>query len=146
MMSLQTQIGPECNIFVPAPEHARQIVLGSPILSQRKLRQILGLVDFGVTHEFLDLQYDPAEGLKQALVRLCAQAEAAVRDGKLVLLISDRYLVRGRLPAHALLVTGAVHQHLIRTGLRCKCNLLVETGTADVYKRQLYSVACAAAV
>jgi glutamate synthase (NADPH/NADH) large chain len=130
MMSLQTQIGPECNIFVPAPEHARQIVLGSPILSQRKLRQILGLTDFGVTHEFLDLQYEPAEGLKQALVRLCAQAETAVRDGKLVLLISDRYLVRGRLPAHALLVTGAVHQHLIRTGLRCKCNLLVETGTA----------------
>jgi glutamate synthase (NADPH/NADH) large chain len=130
MMSLQTQIGPECNIFVPAPEHARQIVLGSPILSQRKLRQILGLTDFGVTHEFLDLQYEPAEGLKCAIVRLCAQAEAAVRDGKLVLLISDRYLVRGRVPAHALLVTGAVHQHLIRTGLRCKCNLLVETGTA----------------
>src|SRR5450631_1121697 len=130
VMSLQTQIGPECNIFVPAPEHARQIVLGSPILSQRKLRQILGLQDFGVTHEFLDLQYEPAEGLKQAIVRLCMQAENAVRDGKLVLLISDRYLARGRLPAHALLVTGAVHQHLINTGLRCKCNLLVETGTA----------------
>jgi glutamate synthase (NADPH/NADH) large chain len=130
MMSLQTQIGPECNIFVPAPEHARQIVLGSPILSQRKLRQILGLTDFGVTHEFLDLQYDPSEGLQQAIARLCAQAETAVRDGKLVLLISDRYLVRGRLPAHALLVTGAVHQHLIKTGLRCKCNILVETGTA----------------
>jgi len=130
VMSLQTQIGPECNIFVPAPEHARQIVLGSPILSQRKLRQILGLQDFGVTHEFLDLQYEPAEGLQRAILRLCAQAENAVRDGKLVLLISDRYLVRGRLPAHALLVTGAVHQHLINTGLRCKCNLLVETGTA----------------
>jgi glutamate synthase (NADPH/NADH) large chain len=130
VMSLQTQIGPECNIFVPAPEHARQIVLGSPILSQRKLRQILGLQDFGVTHEFLDLQYEPAEGLQRAIQRLCAQAENAVRNAKLVLLISDRYLVRGRLPAHALLVTGAVHQHLINTGLRCKCNLLVETGTA----------------
>ena len=130
VMSLQTQIGPECNIFVPAPEHARQIVLGSPILSQRKLRQILALSEFGVTHEFLDLQVDPRETLEQALVRLCAQAERAVRDGKLVLLISDRYLVRGKLPAHALLATGAVHQHLIRTGLRCKCNLLVETGTA----------------
>jgi glutamate synthase (NADPH/NADH) large chain len=130
VMSLQTQIGPECNVFEPAPEHARQIVLGSPILSQRKLRQILGLAEFGVTHEFLDLQYEPEEGLKAAITRLCAQAEAAVRSHKLVLLLSDRYLVRGRLPAHALLATGAVHQHLIRTGLRCKCNLLVETGTA----------------
>jgi glutamate synthase (NADPH/NADH) large chain len=128
VMSLQTQIGPECNIFVPAPEHARQIVLGSPILSQRKLRQILALKE--VTHEFIDLQYDPNEGLKSAVVRMCEQAETAVREGKLVLLLSDRYLVKGKLPAHALLVTGAVHQHLVKTGLRCKCNLLVETGTA----------------
>jgi glutamate synthase (NADPH/NADH) large chain len=128
VMSLQTQIGPECNIFVPAPEHARQIVLGSPILSQRKLRQILGLKE--VTHEFIDLQYEPGEGLEAAVRRMCAQAESAVRDGKGVLLLSDRYLVKGKLPAHALLVTGAVHHHLVRTGLRCKCNLLVETGTA----------------
>jgi glutamate synthase (NADPH) large chain len=130
VMSLQTQIGPESNIFSPAPEHARQIVLGSPILSQRKLRQILGLKEFGVTHEFLDLQYEPAEGLKAAIARICAQAEAAVRAGKLVLLLSDRYLVKGKLPAHALLATGAVHQHLVKRGLRCACNLLIETGTA----------------
>jgi glutamate synthase (NADPH) large chain len=136
VMSLQTQIGPECNIFAPAPEHARQIVLGSPILSQRKLRQILALEE--VTHEFLDLQYDPAEGLKRAILRLCAQAESAVREGKLVLLLSDRYLLKGRVPAHALLVTGAVHQHLVKLGLRCKCNLLVETGTA----REPHHFAC----
>ncbi len=136
VMSLQTQIGPECNIFVPAPEHARQVVLGSPILSQRKLRQILAIEE--VTHEFLDLQYEPAEGLQSAIRRLCAQAESAVREGKLVLLLSDRYLVKGRVPAHALLVTGAVHQHLVTSGLRCKCNLLVETGTA----REPHHFAC----
>ncbi|MBV9344320.1 MAG: glutamate synthase large subunit, partial [Gammaproteobacteria bacterium] len=136
VMSLQTQIGPECNIFAPAPEHARQVVLGSPILSQRKLRQILAIEE--VTHEFLDLQYEPAQGLRAALTRLCAQAEAAVREGKLVLLLSDRYLVQGRVPVHALLATGAVHQHLLATGLRCKCNLLVETGTA----REPHHFAC----
>ena len=136
VMSLQTQIGPECNIFVPAPEHARQVVLGSPILSQRKLRQILAVPE--VTHEFIDLQYAPAEGLHAALLRMCAQAESAVREGKLVLLLSDRYLVKGRVPAHALLVTGAVHQRLVKTGLRCKCNLLVETGTA----REPHHFAC----
>src|SRR5262249_34973091 len=70
--------------------------------------------------------------------RLCAQAESAVREGKLVLLLSDRYLVKGRIPAHALLVTGAVHQHLVERGLRCKCNLLVETGTA----REAHHFAC----
>jgi glutamate synthase (NADPH) large chain len=136
VMSLQTQIGPECNVFLPAPEHARQVVLGSPILSQRKLRQILAIEE--VTHEFIDLQYEPQEGLSHAIVRMCAHAEAAVREGKLVLLLSDRYLVKGRVPAHALLVTGAVHQHLVKSGLRCKCNILVETGTA----REPHHFAC----
>ena len=130
VMSLSTQIGPECNVFVPAPEHARQIVLNSPILSQRKLRQILASDDVVEANEFLDLQYEPEEGLKAALLRICDQAEAAVREGKLVLMLSDRYLVQGKLPAHALLATGAVHHRLVETGLRCKCNILVETGTA----------------
>ncbi|GMU69635.1 MAG: glutamate synthase [Steroidobacteraceae bacterium] len=130
VMSLQTQIGPECNIFVPSPEHARQIVLGSPVLSQRKLRQILAPGEDGVSHAFIDLQYPEDEPLEAAILRVCDEAERAVRDGTLVLLLSDRYLVRGKLPMHALLATGAVHHRLVRTGLRSKCNLLVETGTA----------------
>ena len=129
VMSLSTQIGPECNVFVPLPEHARQIVLSSPVLSQRKLRQILASEDVVEANEFVDLQYEPAEGLKAAILRVCDQAEAAVRDGKLVLLLSDRYLQQGKLPIHALLATGAVHHRLVETGLRCKCNMLVETGT-----------------
>jgi len=97
VMSLQTQIGPEANIFVPAQQHAEQIVLSSPILSQRKLRQIMGLEDSGVPHEFIDLQYDERMDLKAAVLDVCDRAEAAVRAGKLVLLLSDRYLVRGKI-------------------------------------------------
>jgi glutamate synthase (NADPH) large chain len=138
VMSLQTQIGPECNIFVPAAEHAEQIVLSSPILSQRKLRQITGLEDSGVPNEFIDLHADEALDLKSAILKVCDQAEAAVRAGKLVLLLSDRYPVQGKVPIHALLATGAVHHRLVKTGLRCKCNILVETGTA----RDAHHFAC----
>jgi glutamate synthase (NADPH) large chain len=138
VMSLQTQIGPECNIFVPAPQHAEQIVLSSPILSQRKLRQIVALADSGVPHEFVDLQFPAEMDLKTAILKVCDQAEAAVRAGKLVLLLSDRYPVKGKMPIHALLATGAVHHRLVRTGLRCKCNILVETGTA----RDAHHFAC----
>src|SRR5882762_4386387 len=126
VMSLQTQIGPECNIFVPAQHHAEQIVLSSPVLSQRKLRQIVALADSGVPNEFIDLQYDEHLDLKTALSRVCDKAEAAVRTGKIVLLLSDRYLVKGKVPVHALLATGAVHHRLVRLGLRSKCNILVE--------------------
>ncbi len=130
VMSLQTEIGPECNIFQPQAAHAHQIVMNSPVLSQRKLRQIMALADEGLANPFIDLQYDPAEGLAAALRRLCAEAEAAVRAGTVVLLVSDRYLIRGKLPVHALLATGAIHTHLVKLGLRCRCNLLIETGTA----------------
>jgi glutamate synthase (NADPH/NADH) large chain len=138
VMSLQTQIGPEANIFVPAQQHAEQIVLSSPVLSQRKLRQIVALAESGVPNEFIDLQYDEHLDLKTALLRVCDQAETAVRHGKLVLLLSDRYLVKGKMPIHALLATGAVHHRLVATGLRCKCNILVETGTA----RDAHHFAC----
>ena len=138
VMSLQTQIGAEANIFVPSPQHAEQIVLSSPILSQRKLRQIVALAEAGVPNEFIDLQYDEHLDLKTALLSVCDHAETAVRLGKLVLLLSDRYLVKGKLPIHALLATGAVHHRLVATGLRCKCNILVETGTA----RDAHHFAC----
>ncbi|MDP9064928.1 MAG: glutamate synthase large subunit, partial [Pseudomonadota bacterium] len=138
VMSLQTQIGSEANIFVPGPQHAEQIVLSSPILSQRKLRQIMDLEDSGVPHEFIDLQYDVGTDLRSAILAVCNQAEKAVRAGKLVLLLSDRYPVKGRMPIQALLATGAVHHRLIKAGLRCKCNILVETGTA----RDAHHFAC----
>ncbi len=130
VMSLQTQIGRESNIFTPGPQHAEHIILSSPVLSQRKLRQIVALADDGIPNEFIDLQYDEQIDLKTALLKVCDQAEQAVRDGKLVLLLSDRYLVKGKLPMHALLATGAVHHRLVATGLRCRCNIFVETGTA----------------
>ena len=94
VMSLQTQIGPECNIFEPAPEHARQIVLGSPILSQRKLRQILAIeeVESRVSSTCSTIRRPRTSRPRSS--GCATQAESAVREGKLVLLLSDRYLVQ----------------------------------------------------
>lgn len=129
VMSLMTQLGRECNVFEAAPQYARQIVLASPILSQRKLKQILAMTDFG-GHVEIDINYPVAETLPQALTRFCEQAEDAVRAGTLLVFISDRHTAPGKLPAHALLAVGAIHQHLTRVGLRAACNIVVETATA----------------
>jgi glutamate synthase (NADPH/NADH) large chain len=130
VMSLGTQIGRECNIFENTPDNARQILMSSPILSQRKLRQLLAQGDSVLSHRVLDLYYPDAEGLPAAIDRLCAEAAQAVRDGVVILLISDRYPKPGTLPVHALLAVGAIHLHLVAEGLRCDCNLIIETGTA----------------
>ena len=78
----------------------------------------------------IDLNFAPDEGLEAALQRLCAEAEAAVRDGVRAAAASDRYPRRDCLMVHALLATGAIHQRLSRAGLRCEANLVIETGTA----------------
>ena len=138
VMSLTTQIGLERNIFDLSPENAKQVLLNSPILSQRKLRQILALPHIAPNNLKLDLYYDESVGLKSALEKICDEAEAAVRGGAILLLLSDRYPVPGLLPIHALLATGAVHARLTQKQLRCDCNLLVETGNA----RDAHHFAC----
>ena len=128
VMSLITQIGPEGNVFELKPENAKQVLINSPILSQRKLRQLLALPQFTGTPRF-DLMYAPEEGLEAALRRLCEEVAQAVRGGCALVFLSDRYPQRDQLPIHALLATGAVHAYLIEHELRCQCNIIVETAT-----------------
>jgi len=138
VMSLATQIGREGNVFDDGPHNVQHVLLNSPVFSQRKLRQLLATAPFNASHRLIDLNFDAKTGMQAALERVCAEAEAAARDGCLLLLLSDRYPRRECLMLHALLATGAVHHHLLRTGLRCDVNLIVETGTA----RDPHHVAC----
>ena len=138
VMSLQTNIGREYNLFEIGPRHAEQVIINSPVLSQAKLRQLLGPDMFEDSHTFIDLNVDENLSLPAALDQICAAAEKGVRDGNLILMLSDRYLEKGKLPVHALLATGAVHHHLVRKGLRCDANIVVETGVA----RDAHQIAC----
>ena len=138
VMSLQTNVGRESSLFDIGREHGEQVLINSPVLSQAKLRQLLGPDMFEGSHEFIDLNVDKSLSLPAALDLICAQAEQAVRDGKLLLMLSDRYLDKEKLPVHALLATGAVHHHLVRAGLRCDTNIIVETGVA----RDSHHIAC----
>jgi len=138
VMSLQTNIGRESSLFDVGPEHAHHVIMNSPVLSQRKLRQLLGSEMFEDAHAFIDLNAPDTESLADSLDRICAQAGQAVHDGKLILMLSDRYLKPALLPVHALLATGAVHHYLVAKGLRCDVNILVETGVA----RDAHHFAC----
>ncbi|MEL0135916.1 MAG: glutamate synthase large subunit [Halieaceae bacterium] len=139
VMSLEVDLGPERNIFTESEEHARRISLTSPVLSQAKFQSILALAEDGFQSVVIDVTYDPAEcNLRQALEAVCSSAEAAVRERRNIIILSDRGLGESRVPLHSMLATGAVHHHLIRTGLRADCNLIVESGSA----RDSHHVAC----
>ncbi|QFU00469.1 Glutamate synthase [NADPH] large chain precursor [Halomonas sp. THAF5a] len=131
VMSLETCIGAELNVFKATPEHAHRIILTTPVLSPRKFAALMHQDDPAFTSQVLSLGYDPEEvGLKGAIQALCRQAEQAVLDGKVILVLSDAELGKGLLPIHAALAVGAVHHHLGRLALRPRCNLVVETGYA----------------
>ena len=130
VMTLATQIGREGNLFVDSAENVHHVMLNSPVLSQRKLRQLLALPAFSDSNLLIDLYFDAGESLPSAIERICDQAERAAREGIELLLLSDRYPRPGASAIHALLATAAIHQRLVRTRLRCEVNLLVETGTA----------------
>ncbi|WP_058835814.1 glutamate synthase large subunit [Luteimonas abyssi] len=130
VMTLSTQIGREGNLFVDSADNVDHVLLNSPVLSQRKLNQLLALPRFAERYRYLDLYFDAGTPLQQALQRLCEASADAARAGVELLVLSDRRPRRGAAAIHALLATGAVHQHLVREGLRCEVNLIVETGTA----------------
>ena len=130
VMSLETCLGAEMNVFEEQPEHANRVILTSPVLSVAKFNKLLKLERPGFAHERISLIYDPAtRDLRQAIHDVCARAEAAVRAGKTLLVLSDRGIEPGTLHVHSLLATGAVHHHLTEAGLRCDCNIIVETAS-----------------
>ncbi|WP_106478906.1 glutamate synthase large subunit [Phytohalomonas tamaricis] len=131
VMSLETCLGAERNVFEATPEHAHRLILTTPVLSPRKFTALTTHEDPAFSSEILSLAYDPDTlGLKQAIVALCQRAEDAAKRGKVVLVLSDAELEKGELPIHPALAVGAVHHYLGNKGLRPCVNLIVETGFA----------------
>ncbi len=129
-MSLETLIGREHNIFQETSTHSHRVVLPWPVLNIVKYRKLLTLNQRWYRKETFSLNYDQNDNLKTALERLCDQVSAVAADGAVMIVLSDRDIARDKVPMHAALATGAVHQRLITDGLRCDCNIIVETGTA----------------
>ncbi|WP_083557630.1 glutamate synthase large subunit, partial [Marinobacter nauticus] len=130
VMSLETCLGAEQNVFEETPEHANRIILTTPVLSPAKFLKLSNNDRPGFEVARIAMSYRPEEGLQEAVRRMCDEAEKSVRDGKVLLILSDKDLVEGELPVNAMMVTGAVHHHLVERGLRCDSNIIVETGWA----------------
>ncbi|MGV6850552.1 MAG: glutamate synthase large subunit [bacterium] len=138
VMSLETIFGAEANIFEATPEQGKRIVIDSPILSEFKYHKLLAHKDPDYQHAYIDLHYPVDGDLKQKIIELCEQSADAIREGKTVLIISDRRIEPETQPVHALLATGAIHHYLVEQGLRCDANLVIDTGTA----RDAHHFAC----
>jgi glutamate synthase (NADPH/NADH) large chain len=137
VMSLVTFIGPRPNLLdLEGTSKQKRLEAAHPILTNEHLERIRSIGDIAdnpfrtVT---LDITYGVdhgAAGMAAALEKLCKRAEAAVRAGETIIILSDRATGPDRVPIPSLLATSAVHHHLIRKGLRTSVGLVVETGEA----------------
>ena len=136
VMSLRTLAGARPSRLAETPAHARLVELESPILAPDDLTVFAGLGD-RFRLRTLDAVFPAAEGLdglERALVRLCDDAAYQVEEGTALLVLSDRRADAARAPIPAVLAVGAVHQALIRRGVRMSTSLIVETDEArDVH-------------
>ncbi|HIL87579.1 MAG TPA: glutamate synthase large subunit, partial [Deltaproteobacteria bacterium] len=131
VMSLTVHLGYQRNILDPGPEHAHMLKIEHPVLTNAQMAQLREMDHRGYRTETLSLLFSAQEGpdgMARALQQLCKSAEAAVREGCPLLVLSDRGVDAENVPIPALLATGAVHHHLIRKRMRHKAGLIVETG------------------
>lgn len=131
VMSLETCLGRELSVFAESEEHADRIVLTSPVLSPGKFRALMSVDQEKYKTGRYSLYYDPDQtNLEQAIEALVANVVKGVEDGEVLVVLSDSESVAGQVPIHALLATGAVHHKLVKTGLRCDANIIVETASS----------------
>jgi glutamate synthase (NADPH/NADH) large chain len=134
VMSLVSIIGPRPNLFdLEGLSKVKRLEVRQPILTNADLEKIRAISDMGdhFKSRTLDTTW-PAEtgaaGMEAAIGALCGEADAAVRDGINIIILSDRRAGIDRIQIPSLLACAAVHHHLIREGLRTSVGLVVESG------------------
>jgi len=140
--SLSTGIGPERNLLSATPEHAQQVILNFPVITNDELAKIQHIDERpGVGQAFVvrgTYRVDGgADSLAGRLREIFEEIDSAVAAGATYLVLSDRDSNREMAPIPSLLLTSAVHHALIRAGLRTRVGLVVEAG--DV--REVHHVA-----
>ncbi|MFC4174713.1 glutamate synthase large subunit [Microvirga sp. GCM10011540] len=146
VMSLVSFIGPRPNILdLEGTSRRKRLEVRQPILTNEDLEKIrcIGHFEDRFDTKTLDITYASelgAAALDGALDRLCDRAEAAVHGGYNIIILSDRMVGPDRIPIPALLATAAVHNYLIRKGLRTSVGLVVESGEP----REIHHFACLA--
>ena len=142
--SLAGTMGPEKNLLDPSPASCRMLQLPFPVIDNDELAKIRHMNKDGdmpgfSVHVVRGL-YDVAGGgraLKEKIDEICADVSRAVADGARIIVLSDRHSNADLAPIPSLLLTGAVHHHMVREKLRTQAGLIVETG--DV--REVHHVA-----
>jgi len=133
VMSLMAFAGKQRNLLDETPEHCRQLKLPHPILTNDDIERLRSVErsDFRVATlgSLFDADpVDPGGALRRGIDAMIDAAEAAIRDGASLLIVSDRGVSEERAPIPSLLAAAALHHGLLDRGLRAEAGLVIESG------------------
>ncbi|THG33586.1 glutamate synthase large subunit [Naasia lichenicola] len=140
--SLGCGLGPERNLLSAGPEHAKQVVLSFPVIDNDELAKIQHIdpspgSSVTTTVRGLYRVDDGPMALQRRIAAMCDEVDEAIESGAQFIVLSDRDSTRELAPMPSLLMTAAIHHHLIRRENRMKVGLVIEAG--DV--REVHHVA-----
>ncbi|WP_405809777.1 glutamate synthase large subunit [Streptomyces sp. NBC_01520] len=142
--SLRSTLGPQGNILEPSPAACRAVTLPFPVIDNDELAKLIHINADGdmpgmkaATLAGLYRVSGGGDALAARIEEICTEVDAAIEDGARLIVLSDRHSDAEHAPIPSLLLTSAVHHHLIRTKQRTQVGLLVEAG--DV--REVHHVA-----
>ncbi|HQZ86425.1 MAG TPA: glutamate synthase central domain-containing protein, partial [Actinomycetota bacterium] len=142
--SLYSNIGPEGNVLETTPAACRQVVLPFPVIDNDELAKILHINDDGDMAGFQAARVSAlyrvesgGAGLAERIEQILAELDELIDGGVRFVVLSDRDSDFEWAPIPSLLLTSAVHHHLVRQKTRTQVSLLVEAG--DV--REVHHVA-----
>lgn len=142
VMSINMFLGGRLGLFEDMPQSAGFAKISSPVLYNSEIDTLFGVDGVKDRVIRLDVTFDAsagAEGLEKAVKDLMERARATVEEKSAkVLILTDRNVDKNRAGIPMLLATGAVHQTLVKAGLRLKCDIVAETGEA----RDVHQIAC----
>ena len=135
--SLASTLGPEGNLLDPGPASCRQLVLPYPVIDNEELAKIIHINDEGALPGFhphvvsgLYRVRGGGEALLHRLEEIRAEVSGAIEGGARIIVLSDRGSSDVLAPIPSLMLTGAVHHHLIAEKTRTRVGLVIETGEA----------------
>ncbi|MFA5059385.1 MAG: glutamate synthase large subunit [Candidatus Omnitrophota bacterium] len=133
VMSEDVFLGAEGNLLEETSEHCRRLKLSHPVVTNRELEKIRQVHKPGLKATTLPILFksgDGTGGLEKSLSELFSAADAAIKKGFTILILSDRGVNRDNVPIPSLLACSGLHHHLVRQGTRTKVSLVLETGEA----------------
>jgi glutamate synthase (NADPH/NADH) large chain len=119
VMSLNTRLGNLTNVLDEDASQTDILLLSSPVMTTADFNDMRQRMGTSATVIDCSLAIDGDDNaLRDAIERIRNQAEDAVRGGSVHLILDDSDIGPTRAAIPMILAAGAVHAHLVRTGLR----------------------------